>query len=65
MNRFKKELTKKGFRMQHLEPTLPSNDGLDSVEVNSEEASITHHYTFLSMKTYLDRKMEVKEVHYF
>jgi hypothetical protein len=59
MNRFKKELIARGFRMEHLEECLPSQDGLDMVRVNSEKAEVDYYYIFAAVRYKFGRDMKV------
>ena len=60
MNRFKKELRKHQVMLECDYPWLPFEAGsvtLESVVVNSEEASVTRYYTSIILKDYYDRDM--------
>ena len=55
MNRVKKYMKSKGFRMENDYPFLPYTDGLEAVIVNSEKVSIIQCYPFGDYCTVIDR----------
>lgn len=60
MNRFKKELRKKGIKLECDYPWLPYEGKyvtLDSILVNSEMCMVTHIYTSIIVTVNFDRSM--------
>lgn len=58
MNRLKKELRKRGVKLENDYPWLPYDFGsqsLESVVVNSEEAEWYEVYSSIVVKLYIDR----------
>lgn len=59
MTRFKKELMKKGFRLEETEPFMPTSDGFQAIVVNSEKCDLEYHHTSGSIIYHLTRSMEL------
>lgn len=65
MTRFKKELMKRNYRLEETEMTLPTRDGIQCIEVDSENITYTIHHTSISIKLTFDRAFNEIEVGYF
>ena len=65
MNRFKKELIKRGFSLEHQYPCLPYevSNGIyiDSIIANAEYCTYTTYYNVLRSHGYFDRSMNYHE----
>ena len=62
MNRFKKELRKRGVMMENDYPYLPYGS-LETVEVNSETCTVSCYYNVIGWEhTHYDRAMNESEV---
>lgn len=61
MNRFKKELISKGFKLEHQYDWMPYEvaDGIfiETVHVNSETAMVTFYYNVIIQRLQFDRAM--------
>lgn len=60
MTRFKKELERKGFELEHNLECLPTRNGLEAVIVNVENLSITYFYSFIIITYFLNRNLEIE-----
>lgn len=60
MNRFKKELIKKGIKLECSYEWFPT-ENLDFITVDAETASITTGYITLWLKTSYGRDMKIVE----
>lgn len=66
MNRFKKELAKRGYKMEKDYPSMPyqtSMDFIEAITVNSELALYTIHYLQISIYLAFDRQMNTTELY--
>lgn len=61
MNRVKKELRKKGFKLECDYECLPDATGIQAVTVNSEKVIIGIHHTSISTWWKLTKSGEIEE----
>lgn len=61
MTRFKKELVKRGFRLEHTEECLPARDGFEWSHVYPDKMELHQGYVFAVVRTKFDRGMNVVE----
>ena len=59
MTRFKKELLKRGVRLEETEMCLPSADGLQGTHVDTEEAKVTYYFDSIVGSLWFDRSFNV------
>ena len=74
MNRFKKEIRKRGYKLESDYPWMPydikgsfgepGHIALDSVYVDSEMATIYHYYNVIAEKITFFRSMESQNDYY-
>lgn len=65
MTRFKKELMKRGYRLEETEECLPTRDDIQYILVDSENATYTLGHTSITIKTKFDRAMNEIESTYY
>ena len=56
MNRFKKELSKRGYKMEKDYPYLPC-DEIEAIVVNSEDATLCIYHLSMVLHVGFDRQM--------
>ena len=56
MNRFKKELSKRGYKMEKDYPYMPFNE-IEAIVVNSEDATLCIYHLSMVLHVGFDRQM--------